>query len=229
MAKKKRSASSTLLSEKRAIERMWNAIGPSFDLFQDSTNVETAFAPLRASLKAASDYSSIPTWLEQQTTAITASTRDAMLQSAGEQTLTLLSPFRTYAETVLAQQEFAAFTSQRLTALRGSLLEAIPGFLDDISASAAEGSEQQEPPAVQNTETAQVATPDVLSSEQLARARLILWIALLFVAAFITSGSVTDQIAGGVDPFKGGGLEDLGGLTAIIFFIEKLLALQDKD
>jgi hypothetical protein len=65
------------------------------------------------------------------------------------------------------------------------------------------------------------------SGGQMARARFILWLSILCVAVFLTSGTITNQIANSSDPFDGTGLADLGGLTAIVYFAEKVLTSFD--
>jgi hypothetical protein len=171
-----------------------------FDLLNGSASVESSLAPLRSTLKDAVNSSTIASWFERITAGVTVPTRDAMLPSVGEATLKQLTPLRTYAETLLATGEFASITS-RYSAVRSSFLDDIWRFLDDVSASEAPGSEQ-EPSAALATETSELASPDSVSNEQVARGGFILLVALLFVAAFLTSGSVAEQLVGGVDPFK---------------------------
>lgn len=214
----------TLISDRRAIDRMWTNLAPTFSAPVITAHFDSAIAPLVDTLRA-STFASIGDWIEPQMAALQTTARSTILEALGEQTLTVLTPFRTLAKSVLASGEFAAFRSQSSFALRKSFFDAIPGFLDDLAAPSPASEQAAAIPDDEMGEAVALTSTAILSEDQIVHARLILWLAVLFMAVFITSGSVATQVAGGADPFRGTGLGDLGGVALIILAVEKILAL----
>jgi hypothetical protein len=155
--------------------------------------------------------------------------RDALLLSAGEYVWGLMAPYRQVAEQMIAQHGYAEVLARQVPTFQTALLMALPSFLDDVRAAMPDDREERPRSSEQTTGGVQPSVATASSGAPRARALFILWLALVCIAAFITSGTIMEQIANRSDPFDGSGLEDLAGLTAVVYFAEKYLASPDDD